>query len=153
MLTSRRSFIWLPKHVEENVRRLHRRRVRILAMLLLLQRSLFVPAMAYDEVRLREAINSSNVFRQLKRGVIPPELVAPFSILHQLRVQKAALGMHPSIISLYDAMRSAFDEHNQIDEAREQMSKYLELMKKEAEKSGAKVFSVFSSLLGLLSRI
>jgi hypothetical protein len=134
--TPKRILIRLKGGTSDEFRRVYRRRIRNLAMLLLIQRSLYQRALGIDWRELSSAVKGGGFVCQLKNIFYPPKVSEAFSVLHYLTAQEPAFGAHRSVVEMYEALKPIIDQQETIDKSTGSLVQSLKQMKDDITASG-----------------
>ena len=144
------TLIRLPGWAQDDFRRAYRRRIRNLAMLLLIQRSLYSRVMGVSSRELIEVLRSGDLVQRLIGIFAPPKVLDSFSFLHYLTAQEPAFGNHHSVKVMYRAMRALIDEEGTIQKSTDNMVTCLNEIKEQVDKSGALASQILSTIMKAL---
>jgi hypothetical protein len=139
-------FIWVPKSVELTDHLLYRRYLRNLAMLLLVQQSLYIQISAIESSRWRDQIRSNLFIKQIKQGVLGPVILTPLTLLHYIQIQKT---FGKNILQLYEGLRESIDSDKTIDQTADKLQEYFKQVDQEVQASAGTVHGLISSFIKL----
>lgn len=137
-------FIWVPQSVELAHHLLYRRYLRNIAMLLMVQQSLYVQMSAIESSRWRDQIRSNLFIKQIKQGVLGPVILTPLTLLHYVQIQKT---FGRNIRKLYDGLKESIDPDKTIDQTSDKLQEYFEQVDQEVQASAGTVHGLISSFI------
>jgi hypothetical protein len=139
-------FIWVPKSVGFTDHLLYRRYLRNLAMLLIVQQSLYVQISAIESSRWRDQIRSNLFIKQIKQGVLGPVILTPLTLLHYVQIQKT---FGKNILQLYEGLRESIDSDRTIDQTADKLQEYFQQVDQEVQASAGTVHGLISKFISL----
>jgi hypothetical protein len=139
-------FIWVPQSVELTHHLLYRRYLRNLAMLLMVQQSLYVQISAIESSRWRDQIRSNLFITQVKQGFLGPAILTPLTLLHYVQIQKT---FYKNILMLYEGLKEPIDPDKTIDKTADKLQEYLKQVDQEVQTSAGTVHGLISKFISL----
>lgn len=145
-------FIWTPSSVFEPLRLLHRRDIRNLAMLLMIQKSLDYHIRSLESMSPSDQIKNKLFVKQMKDGIVGPTLKWPLSFMHYLQAQQS-FETDTKRKGLYANLRKSVDQENIIEKNESKIKLYFDRLEKEVKQSADSVHEIFSKIINTITSL